>query len=327
MTEMRLQKFLARAGVASRRHAEELIAAGRVTVNGARVTEMGVKVNPAADAVAVDGAPVALPKENATFLLHKPAGYVTTMSDPQGRPTVAELMADELLAHPGLFPVGRLDTDTTGEGAVVLSPGQTPQTSPDTADFTISSMGFDGQGRFHIRLAMAEGFDAGWLLAVPYDAAGKQMGSTLEQTAVDGGMDYTIGGVAPDDVADMASIRVYGAYRGPEAAIEGEWSLPVELEPAEQRVILVGRTLEDGFYVERIEVSGMNIAVYYRGGDKSWFVVWATDKNGVRTGVPMGMMSAGAEDGLNLGLWSFETPAALDELASVTLLGETFPLE
>ncbi|MCR1909304.1 hypothetical protein [Flavonifractor plautii] len=56
-------------------------------------------------------------------------------------------------------------------------------------------------------------------------------------------------------------------------------------------------------------------------------MVWATDKNGVRTGVPMGMMSAGAEDGLNLGLWSFETPAALDELASVTLLGETFPLE
>lgn len=225
-----------------------------------------------------------------------------------------------------------LDTDTTGESTtapspVVLSPGQTPQTSPDTADFTISSMGFDGQGRFHIRLAMAEGFDAGWLLAVPYDAAGKQMGSTLEQTAVDGGMDYTIGGVAPDDVADMASIRVYGAYRGPEAAIEGEWSLPVELEPAEQRVIPVGRTLEGGFYVERIEVSGMNIAVYYRGGDKDWFVVWATDKSGVRTGVPMGMMSAGAEDGLNLGLWSFETPAALDELASVTLLGETFPLE
>ena len=114
MAEMRLQKFLARAGVASRRHAEELIAAGRVTVNGARVTEMGVKVDPAADMVAVDGAPVVLPEENATFLLHKPAGYVTTMSDPQGRPTVAALMADELLAHPGLFPVGRLDTDTTG---------------------------------------------------------------------------------------------------------------------------------------------------------------------------------------------------------------------
>lgn len=114
MTEMRLQKFLARAGVASRRHAEELIAAGRVTVNGAAVTEMGVKVTPGADIVAVDGAIAQLPEENHTFMLHKPAGYVTTMSDPQGRATVAALMADELAAHPGLFPVGRLDTDTTG---------------------------------------------------------------------------------------------------------------------------------------------------------------------------------------------------------------------
>lgn len=114
MTEMRLQKFLARAGVASRRHAEELIAAGRVTVNSVVVTEMGVKVRPGADVVAVDGAIAQLPEENRTFMLHKPAGYVTTMSDPQGRPTVAALMADELAAHPGLFPVGRLDTDTTG---------------------------------------------------------------------------------------------------------------------------------------------------------------------------------------------------------------------
>ncbi|MFQ7453026.1 MAG: hypothetical protein ACLRNQ_18305 [Flavonifractor plautii] len=66
-----------------------------------------------------------------------------------------------------------LDTDTTGRGPW-CSPRSDPQTSPDTADFTISSMGFDGQGRFHIRLAMAEGFDAGWSLAVPYDAAGSR---------------------------------------------------------------------------------------------------------------------------------------------------------
>lgn len=114
MSSMRLQKFLARAGVASRRHSEELIAAGRVAVNGAVVTEMGAKVDPEKDAVAVDGAPVALPEEGATFMLHKPAGYVTTMSDPQGRPTAASLMATELAAYPALFPVGRLDTDTTG---------------------------------------------------------------------------------------------------------------------------------------------------------------------------------------------------------------------
>ena len=111
---MRLQKLLARAGVASRRHAEALIAAGRVTVNGVIVTEMGAQADPDTDTVAVDGTPVALPTEQATFMLHKPAGFVTTMSDPQGRPTVAALMDEALAAHPSLFPVGRLDADTTG---------------------------------------------------------------------------------------------------------------------------------------------------------------------------------------------------------------------
>lgn len=113
-SSVRLQKYLARAGVASRRHAEELIGAGRVSVNGSVVSEMGVKVDPDADEVAVDGAVVRPPAEGVTFMLHKPAGYVTTMSDPQGRPTVAELVAAEAAAHPGLFPVGRLDADTTG---------------------------------------------------------------------------------------------------------------------------------------------------------------------------------------------------------------------
>ncbi|BAK44904.1 pseudouridine synthase [Eggerthella sp. YY7918] len=109
---MRLQKFLARAGVASRRGSENLMTAGRVTVNGAVVTELGSKVDPRIDEVAVDGKPVHLADGPVTLMLHKPVGYVTTMSDPQGRPTVAELVpADEC---PGLFPVGRLDRDTTG---------------------------------------------------------------------------------------------------------------------------------------------------------------------------------------------------------------------
>ena len=113
-SSVRLQKYLARAGVASRRHAEELMAAGRVSVNGTVVAEMGAKVDPAADEVAVDGVVVVPPADGVTLMLHKPAGYVTTMSDPQGRPVVAELVADEAAAHPGLFPVGRLDADTTG---------------------------------------------------------------------------------------------------------------------------------------------------------------------------------------------------------------------
>lgn len=109
---MRLQKFLARAGVASRRHAEELIAAGRVTVDG-RIAEIGSSIDPATCEVRVDGGPaVRLAAEHVTLMLHKPAGYVTTMDDPQGRATVADLVPTE--RFPGLFPVGRLDRDTTG---------------------------------------------------------------------------------------------------------------------------------------------------------------------------------------------------------------------
>lgn len=109
---VRLQKFLARAGVASRRASEELISAGRVRVNGRAVTELGARVDPAGDVVEVDGSRVGLPAADAYIVLNKPAGYVTTMDDPQGRDTVASLVPLE--RYPGLFPVGRLDLDTTG---------------------------------------------------------------------------------------------------------------------------------------------------------------------------------------------------------------------
>lgn len=109
---MRLQKFLARAGAASRRGSENLMTAGRVTVNGVVVTELGSKVDPLVDEVAVDGVPVRLADGPVTLMLHKPAGPLTTMSDPFGRPTVAELVPTD--RYPGLFPIGRLDQDTTG---------------------------------------------------------------------------------------------------------------------------------------------------------------------------------------------------------------------
>jgi 23S rRNA pseudouridine2605 synthase len=107
----RLQKYLARSGVASRRASEELIAAGRVTVNGVCVTTAGHKVDPARDEVRIDGVHVSPPLAHWYVLLHKPAGVVTTMDDPQGRPTVARFVPEEA---PRLFPVGRLDRDTTG---------------------------------------------------------------------------------------------------------------------------------------------------------------------------------------------------------------------
>ena len=104
---MRLNAYLARAGVASRRGADELIKAGRVTVNG-DPGQVNTFVG-SHDRVAVDGTPVAL-QRLAYVLLHKPAGVVTTAHDPQGRPTVVDLVP----AEPRVVPVGRLDADTTG---------------------------------------------------------------------------------------------------------------------------------------------------------------------------------------------------------------------
>ncbi len=112
LVPMRLQRFLARAGVASRRGSEDLMTSGRVCVNGEVKTELGTKVDPAVDLVTVDGVPVVLGAGASYLMLNKPAGVLTTMSDPYGRTTVAELMP--LDRYPGLFPVGRLDKDTTG---------------------------------------------------------------------------------------------------------------------------------------------------------------------------------------------------------------------
>jgi 23S rRNA pseudouridine2605 synthase len=112
----RLQKFLASAGVASRRKAEELIAQGRVAVNGKVVREPGTRVDPARDLVSVDGKPALGREEHRYLLLYKPPGCVTTLSDPQGRRTAAEYLRD---VGDRVFPVGRLDYDA--EGAVLFT--------------------------------------------------------------------------------------------------------------------------------------------------------------------------------------------------------------
>ncbi|HEX3031089.1 MAG TPA: pseudouridine synthase [Bacillota bacterium] len=107
----RLQKFLAGAGIASRRASEQLILAGRVTVNGAVVDQLGARVDPASDRVAVDGRLVNTEGERLYILLNKPAGYVTTAKDPEGRRTVLDLVKD---IKQRVYPVGRLDYDTEG---------------------------------------------------------------------------------------------------------------------------------------------------------------------------------------------------------------------
>jgi 23S rRNA pseudouridine2605 synthase len=107
----RLQKVLARAGVASRRQCEALITAGRVQVNGQVARTLGIRVHPGRDRIQVDGEAVRV-EAPVTILLHKPAGYITSRSDPQGRAIVTSLLPEKGL--PRLFPVGRLDWDTEG---------------------------------------------------------------------------------------------------------------------------------------------------------------------------------------------------------------------
>lgn len=112
---MRLAKYLAEAGVASRRKAEELIMQGRVKINGLVVKEKGCTINPDVDRVEFDGRIISR-EEKVYILLNKPAGYISSVFDPQGRPTVMELLKDIKLR---VYPVGRLDFDT--EGLLLLS--------------------------------------------------------------------------------------------------------------------------------------------------------------------------------------------------------------
>jgi 23S rRNA pseudouridine2605 synthase len=109
----RLARFLAHAGIASRRHAEELIASGRVQVNGLAITTQGVRIDPTRDRVCVDGKPVHAPTDHIYLLLNKPLGYISTAHDPQGRPTVLDLLPDTL-RQLRIYPVGRLDSNTSG---------------------------------------------------------------------------------------------------------------------------------------------------------------------------------------------------------------------
>jgi pseudouridine synthase len=112
----RLQKILANAGICSRRKAEEYILSGRVAVDGEIITAMGFKIDPRAHTITVDNQPIKFIPRKVYLLLNKPAGYVTTLNDPQGRPVVTALTKT---ITERIFPVGRLDFET--EGALLLT--------------------------------------------------------------------------------------------------------------------------------------------------------------------------------------------------------------
>lgn len=116
---MRLQKILAAAGVASRRGAEEMIAAGRVEVDGEIVVEQGLRIDPNTAIIKVDGARVVIDESKQYLALNKPKGWQSTMSDEQGRPCIGDLVSERVMAGQRLFHVGRLDADT--EGLILLT--------------------------------------------------------------------------------------------------------------------------------------------------------------------------------------------------------------
>lgn len=107
----------------------------------------------------------------------------------------------------------------------------------------------------------------------------------------------------------------------------GSSTLPLEIEAAEQKVVQVDRSLEDGVYVDRVEVSGMNIAVFFQSEDVDWVTLWISDRAGETMGVPLDYMKRRVNGtDTSCGLWHFETPMDLSDIASVTFLGETVPL-
>lgn len=116
MSRERLQKYLARCGVASRRASEGIILAGRVRVNGEVAAELGTTIDPATDRVEVDGIRLAAPSVQTYIALNKPTGVVSTASDPQGRTTVLDYVSE---IDTRLYPVGRLDYDS--EGLIILT--------------------------------------------------------------------------------------------------------------------------------------------------------------------------------------------------------------
>jgi 23S rRNA pseudouridine2605 synthase len=112
----RLQKIIAQSGLASRRKAEQLIQEGRVQINSSIVTELGTKADPEHDTILVDGLLLEAAENKVYVLLHKPYGYITSLNDPEGRPTVIKLLRQ---IKERIYPVGRLDYDT--EGLLILT--------------------------------------------------------------------------------------------------------------------------------------------------------------------------------------------------------------
>ena len=252
--------------------------------------------------------------------LSRAAELAVTGLDPAGRYADARFQPPEVAET--------LETVMTEEGDIVLLPGQTPRYSNDCEGVSISSMGFDASGRFHVRLALEEGYTGAALSVMPESKS--QPGSAIYQadsvkTEVEDGYDIMFPALSADKLSDLDSLRIYGGYRGPEARIEGEWRVPVALEPVEQREIAVNRQIGP-FHVERLVVSPLSVAVFYSGRDEkgSFLYQLAVELDGgSRAGITGNMASVGSGgEESAFSLFPFDEPVDLESISSLKLLGE-----
>ena len=242
--------------------------------------------------------------------------------DPGGR-TVRDIR------FPAPASAAVLASEETPEGDVVLLPGQTPQASPDTGDFSLSSMGFDETGQFHIRLEFAPGYSDDGLLSVPYDQTGAQMGSIARRTSVEGGIDTAIKGVAPADVGRIGYIRVYGDYRGPEAPLTLSCAMPLTLTPVEQRSVAINRSIQ-GYMVRQVQLSPLGVTVFYSSTAEGRLFYGSGDVQvTLSEGEPPALelqFSGVTGGGEAYSIWTFVQPVELDSIAALSILGDAISL-
>lgn len=203
-------------------------------------------------------------------------------------------------------------------------------TNPDCEGVVLSSMGFDENGLFHVRIALEEGYSAHEksLSVIPESKSNPNQAIYQEngkRTPVEGGFDFQFPNLTADRLEDLDYVQVYGVYQGPEEVIEGNWSIPVTLEQADQLEIAVDRQLGN-FQVSRVVVSPLTVAVFQtRLNGEGGFLQGAQviRKDGTEAALTAKMASAETENTSNAyTLFYFEEPINLEDVASLRLMGE-----
>ena len=220
---------------------------------------------------------------------------------------------------------------TVVDGRTVALPGQNTVAAPDNADYVVSTVGFDEEGRFHALVTFDEQFRDLTATAYPYVPGAEGMdrypgeSGWVDWEKVEHGEDTITAGVTPEQVKYL---EVSGSYRGPEEPVELNATFSLEFQPVDAWQQEPGRAV-DGVTVEKLHLSPLSLAVFYRDGQGTVGQVTLTRRDGVQ--VPLRLQIGGAaiadDPGLRYDFWVFDQPVELEDISSVTVRGETFPVE